>query len=372
MLIPDWVDALGGGELADLGFAAQHGQVADVAAVQDLRGPQDPHVLALGQHDMATLGAGPFDQVVQEPQRRHPLRPGQVQPLEQFGLVHLLGPEAQRGGHLAAVPGPDLAADLRDTLGGHVGVVRGGENRERRLRQQRVDGGVRGQPAGKDERGRDRELGRERRRQAGDQHVGAVARDDHQGAVVEHVQEVRHVHGRHLHRVYVALEVRQAGHLAEAQGGGHLAGGGPGDVLELREDVDRAAGRAGPDRGGDPLQVLRLGAVDHDRQQRAALGNKLLAGHLDGVGGLRHGATLGAHDGDDGCREVVGEPGVEVEFDGGILAGEVRALDDDHVAVPAHLGEDLDAAGVDLPALALGEEAADLLEGQPAPAPGVV
>ena len=239
------VDALGGRQLPDVGLVAQDGEVADVPAVQNLGGPQDPHVVPLRQDDVPALQPGPLDEVVQEPQRRHPLQPRQVQPLHQLRLVHALGPQAQGRGHLAAVPGPDLAAHLGDPLGGGVGVVRGGEHGERRLRQQRVDVGVRGQAAGEDQRRRHRELRRERRRQARDHHVGTVTRDDHQRAVVEHVQEVGHVHGRHLDRTDVAFHVLPAGHLADPEGRGHLAGGGPGDVLQLREDVHGTAGRAG-------------------------------------------------------------------------------------------------------------------------------
>ena len=59
MLMPDrsmpWVD----GELPDVGFAAQQREVADVAAVQDFRGAQDPHVRPLRQHDVPALRAGP-------------------------------------------------------------------------------------------------------------------------------------------------------------------------------------------------------------------------------------------------------------------------------------------------------------------------
>ena len=156
------VDALGGRQLPDRGLVAQDGEVADVPPVQNLGGPQDPHVIPLRQDDVPALQPGPLNEVVQEPQRRHPFRPRQVQPLQQLGLVHPFGPQAQGGGHLAAVSGPDLAAHLGDPLGGHVGVVRGGEDRERGLRQQRVDGGIGSQSAGQDQRGRDRELGRER------------------------------------------------------------------------------------------------------------------------------------------------------------------------------------------------------------------
>ncbi len=229
----------------------EHGEFADVAAVQDLRGPQDPDVLALRQDDVAALRSGAFDQVVQETQRRHPLRPGQVQPLQQLRLVHPPGPQAECGGHLAAVAGPDFAAHLGDPFGGDVGVVGGGEDRERGLRQQRVDGGVRGQSAGQDERRRDRELRREGGCQAGDQHVRAVAGNDHQRAVVEHMQEVGHVHGRHLDRAHIAFQVRQAGHLADAQRGGDLAGGGPRNVLQFGEHVHRASRGARADRRGD-------------------------------------------------------------------------------------------------------------------------
>ena len=165
-----------------------------------------------------------------------------------------------------------------------------------------------------------------------------------------------------------ACAARAAGHLADPHGGGDLAGGGPGDLLQLRQDVDGTAGRARGDRGGDGLQVPRVGAVDHDGQQRAAFGDEFLPGHLDGVDGLRDGSALGADDGDDRGGEVVRQPGVEVELDGGVLAGQVGALDDHDVAVPGHLGEDLHAAGVDFLALALGEEAADLGEGQPSAA----
>jgi hypothetical protein len=83
------INAPAGRELPDVRLPAQQGQVADVPALQDLGRLQDPHVLALRQHNVPALRAGPLDEVVQEPQRGHALGPGQVQAFEHLGLVHL-------------------------------------------------------------------------------------------------------------------------------------------------------------------------------------------------------------------------------------------------------------------------------------------
>ncbi|MCY1235584.1 hypothetical protein D9M72_482060 [compost metagenome] len=132
----------------------------------------------------------------------------------------------------------------------------------------------------------------------------------------------------------VAFHVLPAGHLADPQGRGHLAGGGPGNVLQLREHINRPAGGAGLHGGHDPVHVLRVRAVHHDGQQAAAFRRQFLPGNLDGVSRLLDGPPLRADNRHDGGGQIVREACVQVEFDGGVLAGEVGALHDHHVAVP--------------------------------------
>ena len=133
--------------------------------------------------------------------------------------------------------------------------------------------------------------------------------------------------------MHVTFQVRQPGHLAKTESGGDLAGSRPGDRFQLRQDVHGPAGGAGAHGRGNGVQVLRVGPVHHDRQERAAFGEEFLPGNLDGVGRLRDRAPLRAHHGHDGGGQVVREACVEVEFDGGILAGKVGPLHNHHIAV---------------------------------------
>jgi len=202
--------------------------------------------------------------------------------------------------------------------------------------------------------------------------VRAVAWNDHQGALVQHVQEVAHVHGGNFDVADIAFHVGQARDLPHAEGRGHLAGGGPGDLLQLRQDIYGPLGCTGLDLRGNGLQQLRIRAVHHDGQQCAPFRRQFLAGNLDGGGRLGDAEPLRAHHGNDGRGQVVGQPGIEVKFDGGVLAGEVRPLDDHHVAVPGDLGEDFHAAGIDVCAFTFRQERPHLGGRQTAPAPVVV
>ena len=64
------VDALGLAQLGDPPGVAQDREVAEIAAVDHLGGPQDAGVLALGQHDVLPVRPGRLDELVQEAQGR--------------------------------------------------------------------------------------------------------------------------------------------------------------------------------------------------------------------------------------------------------------------------------------------------------------
>ena len=77
------VDAEQAGALLDLAGLAEDRQVGDPAAQQDVGGPEDPVVVALGQHDVPAVGDGQVDQLVLEHQRRHRVGAGDLEPVEQ-------------------------------------------------------------------------------------------------------------------------------------------------------------------------------------------------------------------------------------------------------------------------------------------------
>ena len=84
---------------------AEQGQVGDAAAQQDVGGPQDPLLLALGQHDVPAVGDRAVDQLVLEHQRRHGVRARDLEPVEQRVAVDVLVEERRaRSRSCAASP----------------------------------------------------------------------------------------------------------------------------------------------------------------------------------------------------------------------------------------------------------------------------
>ena len=158
-------------------------------------GPQDALLGALGQHQVAAVGAGPVDQVVLEHQRGDPAGPGDVEPAGQLGGVHVRLEGAERGVHLARVVGAEPALD---PAGRRDRVVAVGlsptsiaspvlsRSMTRTARWSGSSPRVSTSPASVTLPGGVRGARR-------DQQVGPVARGDHQGAVGQVVQHGRHV-----------------------------------------------------------------------------------------------------------------------------------------------------------------------------------
>ena len=118
-----------GGPGGHLVRAAEHGQVGDAAQQQLLGRGQHPVVVALGEHDVPAVGAGPLQQCLLEHQRRGPGRAGHLQPFAQQVVVDVVLELADRGGDLPLAGRADRAAHAAHRGHRLVGV---GADREHR------------------------------------------------------------------------------------------------------------------------------------------------------------------------------------------------------------------------------------------------
>ena len=181
-------------------------------------------------------------------------------------------------------------------------------------------------------------------RQTGQQDIGPVAGGDDQAAVLQVVEKVAHLHGRHHFVVHQSAQVVVAVDHGGLQPAGHVADTGLAQGGQGGQDEDQGRGVLvgvrgvfpGRRRGETGLQGVRVGLVhgghiDHDRHHlHAFVGHEVQAG-LDG--GLRFAgvAVHAAGHQQHGRAQVGGDVGVEVVLEGRVLSHEVRAFAQDEV-----------------------------------------
>ncbi len=347
---------------------AEDGQVHHVAAEQHLGGPEDPLVLALGEHDALAVGPGALEQLVLEHQRGDALGARHLDTRFQDAGVDVLLEHRQRGLDLALVAGPHDRRDRGDPPGGGPGVGVDREDRQVDVRQtveEALEVGVEGEPAGEHQRGDVVEgAGRAGQQRARDD-VGPVTRGDREHPFVEVVEDVGQAHGRDLDVGDLAVEVAdRAGQLVGIQRVHDLAHRRLGQHRHRRQRPHRFRDPGRLDGGPDVVEDRGGDLVDDDRRDRAALGHQRLPGEVEGVEHLV-GQTVGPADhGQDRGTEVVGDLRVDVELDRGGGAGVLRAVvEHEGVAVLQALGGVQDALE-DLLAPALGEPLGDLVRAE--------
>ena len=281
--------------------------------------------------------------------------------------------QSEGGGDLALVAGGDRSLDVggRRRRVERVGVD--GEHRQRLAAggepgDQVDDAAVRPQPAAEHDAGDARHRRRVPGQRSRDDDVGAVARRDQHGALLEVVEQVGHRHRRHLDVTDLASEVVGVpGRHLRGEGVAELGqrGVAQGVVLGQRPHGDRGHRLAG--EAADELAVpLRRDAVDDQGDQAVALPDQRLLTHPNRLEDVVDAAVVAVDDGDDGRAEVARHAGVEAELEVRRRAGEVGALDDDEVARLlqllvdgdglGHAGVGLVAAGAEQRAEVLGDE----------------
>ena len=236
-------------------FLAEQGEVGDTQPQQAVRRPQDPLVVALGQHHVSAVGPGPGDQPVLEHQRGDHLGLGDVDRVQDGLAVHRVGEHPQR--RLQLDPGRSGQRAV------HPGQRRCRLERSDRRDQDRqvllhpvdeVGDRLRWQvAAGEQNRGQVRERPGLVRQDQRRQQIGPVARRDHRVVLLQTGQHVRQRHRGHQQPHRFALQpfrvpADQLGAARPLQ-----VGDGRGDQQrDLRDRADRQAGlgqqRPGPSR----------------------------------------------------------------------------------------------------------------------------
>ena len=186
-----------------------------------------------------------------------------------------------------------------------------------------------------DETRQDREARGGLGRHEGDEHGGAVGRNDGELARGQALQDVGDVHGAHEDGLGLAVEQRLvAGDESALDGVEHLA--------HHRSRQQRHLGQRGGgdalDRGqglGDGPAVLGVALVGHDSDGAGVVVGDLGHGDLHGADDVLHVVLTGDHE-QDWYTDVGGDPGVEGQLGVAGDVGEVRAVDDDDVVLARH------------------------------------
>ncbi len=343
---PGEVDAQVGGLLADDVGVPEQGQVADVAAEQDVRGPQYTLLGALGQDDPAPVGAGLFQQFVLEHHRGDAAAAGHREPLQQGAGVHVTFEETEGGLRLAGRGRVQLAFQREEFTRGGEGSAGHRDDRGARCEAGRQPeyllawALVQCQQDARDGRG----AGAVRGERADDE-VRAVAGGDDHAARGQGLQEVRqHRPAEHeVQRVPGQPRV-VAEQNRSAQCGGDLGDGGRGERGVVRQH--RAGhGQLSPQPFRDVRAVLGRHPV-HDHGQDVAAETGVRTVGVARLGAYGSGVLVLAPDHrDHRGAELVGQPGVQGQFVGQLGRGEVAAEDEDDLVVARHLVEAFDEQG---------------------------
>ncbi len=193
------VDAEPGGAGADLALIPEDRQVGDVTRDQARRRAQDAVVVALGQHDALAVGSCSFDESVLEHQRCHDPRFREPELRREFCDVDV-GLE-QTECAFVAVTGIRCQAPARPHHAhrGVVGAVLGRDDRDggREPVEKPLDRLGQGERTVQDDPRDRRECSCRIRHQRGEQHLGAIRGDHHDGILREARQHVHHRHARY-------------------------------------------------------------------------------------------------------------------------------------------------------------------------------
>jgi hypothetical protein len=264
---------------ADLLLVTEQGQVDDVAAQQHLGGAQDAFVLALGQHDVLAVGAGPLQQSYSNISGvTRSVRATSMRSSSTCGVDVLLE-HAERGLDLALVAGPHDRRARGDPAGPWSRCRRHRQDRDLHVAESVEERSRLGEreAAGEHQRGDVGEGAGGRPAGPGDD-VGPVARRDQQRALVDVVEHVRQAHRGDLDAV-----------TSRSRSATEPASWSASSASTISRTVGMAASgpRAGPRPAPRPLAATarprrprRLDPVDHDRGDGAALGHQRLAGDV--------------------------------------------------------------------------------------------
>ena len=186
---------------ADFEGLTQDDQIGD-AALEHRRGrPEHAVVVSFGQHDLLPRGAGAFDQLELEHQRRDDRRASDTEDTQQLGRVDVVLEQRQRRVIATLRVGREPAARRHDPDGGLVGAQVRGDDRDfgAQTVQEPADRLRQLEPAVEDDARDGGEGPGGVCQQCRQEHFGAVGGDDHHRALVQARQDVDDRHGRHDH-----------------------------------------------------------------------------------------------------------------------------------------------------------------------------
>ncbi|BDZ62907.1 hypothetical protein GCM10025873_26980 [Demequina sediminis] len=162
-----------------------------------------------------------------------------------------------------------------------------------------------------------------------EQRVGAVARHDHHGAVLEAVEEVGRGHGAHDDAARLARQQRRIARDQRALDGVEQLLHG-----RCHQDGvlgDHAQAQVGGKQSRDRVDVRGAGPVDEHPDHARVRAGELGASLLDHLGDLGGRALVSVHHEHDGRAQVRGDASVELELGRGRHVGVVGADDHDEV-----------------------------------------
>ena len=121
--------------------------------------------------------------------------------------------------------------------------------------------------------------------------------------------------------VDVAVQFRGTGDQPGAQRRTHFPDRGPDDLRDLGQHIHLAVPQSRTHGLPDLIRQLRVGPVHDHRQEGDVFLVETLAGQVDGVHGLGDGMLRRVDHAHHMAAQMVGQLGVEPEFQGGIVIG---------------------------------------------------